>query len=124
VPVREGAERPPRVIVVEDDADIATLLAEILEAEGYAAVAVSDTVGIDGQLDPRPDLVVLDLRLTRGGAENILKSLRARGMGDVPVLLLSAASDLAQRAHELGVKSYLAKPFELEDLLVAVRSLV
>jgi DNA-binding response OmpR family regulator len=112
------------VIVVEDDGDIATLLSEILEAEGYATVAVNDAAGVAGELDPRPDLVVLDLRLTRDGAETILKSLRARDMGDVPVLILSAANDLPQRARELGVKSYLAKPFELEDLLVLVRSLV
>ena len=112
------------MIVVEDDSDIATLLSEILEAEGYAPVAVSDATGINAHLDPRPDLVVLDLRLTRDGADHILKSLRARGMGDVPVLLLSAASDLPQRARELGVKSYLAKPFELEELLVLIHSLV
>jgi DNA-binding response OmpR family regulator len=112
------------VLVVEDDSEIGTILSEILEAEGYAPVVVSDAAGVNGQLDPRPDLVVLDLRLTRDGAEHILKSLRARDMGDVPVLLLSAVSDLAERARELGVKSYLAKPFELEDLLVKVRSLV
>ena len=57
------------MIVVEDDSDIATLLSEILEAEGYAPVAVSDAAGINVHLDPRPDLVVLDLRLTRDGAE-------------------------------------------------------
>ena len=112
------------MIVVEDDSDIATLLSEILEAEGYVPVAVSDAAGINVHLDPRPDLVVLDLRLTRDGADHILKSLRARGMVDVPVLLLSAASDLPQRARELGVKSYLAKPFELEELLVLIHSLV
>ena len=72
------------MIVVEDDSDIATLLSEILEAEGYAPIAVSDAEGVGGNLDPRPDLVVLDLRLTGGGAEHILKNLRARGMGDVP----------------------------------------
>jgi DNA-binding response OmpR family regulator len=116
--------RPRRVLVVEDDGDIATILSEILAAEGYAPVAVSDAAGVDGQLDQRPDLVVLDLRLTRDGAENILKSLRSRDMGDVPVLLLSAASDLPERARELGVRSYLAKPFELDHLLVIVRSLV
>jgi len=112
------------VLVVEDDDDIASLLTEILETEGYAPVAVSDSVALDGQLDPRPDLVVLDLRLTRDGAEHILTSLRARGMGDVPVLLLSAASDLAERARALGVTAYVAKPFELNELLVAVRRLV
>jgi DNA-binding response OmpR family regulator len=112
------------VLVVEDDVDIASLLTDILETEGYAPTAVSDSVGLDGELDRRPDLVVLDLRLTRGGAEHILKALRARGMADVPVLLLSAASDLPERARELGVASYLSKPFELDELLVRVRGLV
>jgi len=111
------------VLVVEDDSDIASLLSEILETEGYAPVAVSDNTDIDDQLDPRPDLVVLDLRLSRGSAEQILATLRARGMGDVPVLLLSAAGDLPERARTLGVSAYLAKPFELEELLVIVRGL-
>ena len=112
------------MLVVEDDTDIASLLSEILENEGYAAVAVSDNDDLEGQLDQRPDLIVLDLRLSRGGAEQILESLRARGMGDVPVVLLSAAGDLPERAKELGVSAYLAKPFELEELLVVVRRFV
>jgi DNA-binding response OmpR family regulator len=112
------------VLVVEDDSDIASLLAEILESEGYAPVAVTDGADLDAQLAERPDLVVLDLRLTRGSADNILSKLRARGMGDVPVLLLSAAGDLEQRARALGVKAYLAKPFEVEELLGVVRGLV
>jgi DNA-binding response OmpR family regulator len=66
---------------------------------------------------------VLDLRLMRGTADEILGALRDRGMGDVPILLLSAATDLPERARALGIRSYLAKPFELEELLVAVRSL-
>jgi DNA-binding response OmpR family regulator len=119
----KGTERRRRVLVVEDDSDIASLLSEILETEGYAPVAFSDPSDLEVQLDPPPDLVVLDLRLTRGGAEQILTVLRARGLGDVPVLLLSAATDLAERARDLGVTSYLGKPFELEELLVIVRRL-
>ena len=64
---------------------------------------------------------MLDLRLTRGSADQILQTVRARGLGDVPVVLLSAAGDLAERADELGVNAYVAKPFELEELLVVVR---
>ena len=120
----EGTQRRPRVIVVEDDGDIASLLTDILETEGYASVAVSDSTTLDGELDRRPDLVVLDLRLTRGGAEHILTALRARDMGDVPILLLSAASDLPDRARELGITQFLAKPFELDDLLVTIRRMV
>ena len=117
----DGDNRRRRVLVVEDDSDIASLLSEILENEGYAAVAVSDNDDLRSQLDPRPDLIVLDLRLTRGSADQILQSVRARGMGDVPVVLLSAAGDLPERAKELAVSAYLAKPFELEELLVVVR---
>jgi DNA-binding response OmpR family regulator len=122
--VREGSEQRRRVVVVEDDSDIASLLTDILETEGYAAIAVTDSRDLDRQLDPRPDLIVLDLRLTRGGAEQILTVVRARGLGDVPVLLLSAASDLPDRAQALGVTSFLAKPFELDELLGIVRDLV
>jgi DNA-binding response OmpR family regulator len=112
------------VIVVEDDGDIAALLTDILETEGYGSVAVSDSTTLNIQLDRRPDLVVLDLRLARGGADSILTSLSARGMADVPILLLSAATDLPARARELGIARYLAKPFELEDFLVIVRAMV
>ena len=122
--VTEGTEQRRRVIVVEDDSDIASLLTDILETDGYAAVAVSDSVALEHALDRRPDLVVLDLRLTRGGADRILESLRARDMGDVPILLLSAASDLPDRARELGVAQYLAKPFELDELLITIRRMV
>lgn len=111
-------------MIVEDDSDIASLLTDILETEGYAPVAVPDSSALDDQLDPRPALIVLDLRLTRGGADQILSSLQLRGMGDVPILLLSAATDLPERARALGIKTYLAKPFELDELLVVVRSLV
>jgi DNA-binding response OmpR family regulator len=121
--VKDG-DRRRRVLVVEDDSDIASLLSEILENEGYAAVAVSDNEDLGGQLDPPPDLIVLDLRLSRGGAEQVLQSVRARGMGNVPVLLLSAAGNLEERARELGVSAYLAKPFELEQFIVIVRRFV
>ena len=112
------------MIVVEDDGDIAAMLTDILETEGYAPVAVSDSTALTGQLDRRPDLVVLDLRLARGGPDSILKSLRERKMDDVPILLLSAANDLPQRARELGVARYLAKPFELQEFLVIVGEMV
>jgi DNA-binding response OmpR family regulator len=122
--VTDATERRRRVLVVENDSDIASLLMEILETDGYAPIVVSDSAALGGQLDARPDLVVLDLRLARDAAEHILATLHARGMADVPVLLLSAANDLPERARELGVNSYLAKPFELEELLVVVRGLV
>jgi DNA-binding response OmpR family regulator len=123
--VRDGAaDERQRVVVVEDDADIAAMLMDVLAAEGFAPATVSDAADLEGELAQRPDLIVLDLRLTRGGAESIMRSLNARGMSDVPILLLSAASDLPDRARELGVTSFLAKPFELDAFVVLVRRLL
>jgi two-component system OmpR family response regulator len=124
MPVTEGTKRRRRIVVVEDDGDIAALLTDILETEGYAPVVVSDAATLNSELDRRPDLIVLDLRLARDGADHMLRCLRERAMGDVPVLLLSAASDLPERARELGVTRYLAKPFEIEELLGIVRDMV
>lgn len=122
--VRDGTDRRRRVVVVEDDEDIAALLTDILDSEGFAPAAVSDAAGLNEELAQRPDLIVLDLRLSRGGAESVLSSLQSRGMADVPILLLSAASDLPDRAKELGVTSFLAKPFELEDFVITVRRML
>src|SRR5437773_2656441 len=72
--MREETERRVRVLVVEDDSDIATLLSDILEAEGYVPLSVSDATGVNEKLDPPPDLVVLDLRLTRAGGTAISRS--------------------------------------------------
>ena len=120
----EGEALRRRVVIVEDDSDIASLLTDILDTEGYAPVAVGEASRLVAELEPRPALIVLDLRLTRGGADEILVALRERGMGDVPILLLSASTDLPERARALGIAAYLAKPFELDELLVAVRRLV
>lgn len=111
-------------MIVEDDSDIASLLTDILDTEGYAPVAVGEASRLVEELEPRPALIVLDLRLARGTADQILEALRDRGMGDVPILLLSAATDLPERARALGIPSYLAKPFEIDELLVAVRRLI
>jgi DNA-binding response OmpR family regulator len=122
--VAEAAGRGARVLIVEDDLDISSLLREVFESEGYAAVTALDARDLDGSLDSPPALVLLDLRLGNGDADDVIKRLRARGLGDVPVLVLSAAPDLAERARKLGAAAYLAKPFELDELLAICRRLM
>ncbi len=114
-----------RVLVVEDDAEIADVLRRSLRQEGYDVKTSAD--GIDA-LDVAsgfvPDLVVLDLGLPRLDGIEVCKRLRAEG--DVPILMLTARAEIEDRVDGLdsGADDYLAKPFERQELLARIRALL
>jgi len=114
-----------RVLVVEDDAEIADVLRRSLRQEGYEVKTSAD--GIDA-LDIAsgfvPDLVVLDLGLPRLDGIEVCKRLRAEG--DVPILMLTARAEIEDRVDGLdsGADDYLAKPFERQELLARIRALL
>ena len=114
-----------RVLVVEDDAEIADVLRRSLRQEGYEVKTSAD--GIDA-LDVAsgfvPDLVVLDLGLPRLDGIEVCKRLRAEG--DVPILMLTARAEIEDRVDGLdsGADDYLAKPFERQELLARIRALL
>ncbi|HWA52666.1 MAG TPA: response regulator transcription factor [Solirubrobacterales bacterium] len=114
-----------RVLVVEDDAEIADVLRRSLRQEGYEVKTSGD--GIDA-LDVAsgfvPDLVVLDLGLPRLDGIEVCRRLRAEG--DVPILMLTARAELEDRVDGLdsGADDYLAKPFERQELLARIRALL
>lgn len=112
----------PRVVVVEDDRDVATLVTEILNDEGFDAVTAGHHAAAADVERMHPRLLVLDLFRDLAGAGDLLASLRRGGSG-VPVVLLSAAQDVEAEARELGASAFLPKPFEIDDLIRACRGL-
>ena len=115
-----------RILIVEDEKRLAGTLAELLHRRGYAVDVSYDGVsGLDNARSGIYDLVLLDAMLPGLDGFTLLQQLRAGG-DTVPVLMLTARSDLSDRVQGLdcGADYYLTKPFEPEELLACVRSLL
>jgi two-component system response regulator MtrA len=115
-----------RVLVVEDNANLAFGLTRSLESEGYEVEAAEDGVrGFELARSTSPDLVVLDLMLPGMDGYTILKKLRAEGK-DVPVLILTARGEEADKVFgfRLGADDYVTKPFSLSELLARVQAIL
>ncbi len=114
-----------RILLVEDDRKIAKALESGLSAEGYfVSVSATGEDGFFAANEQRFDLILLDLMLPGRGGLEILKALRARGVG-VPVLILTAKDALDDRVAGLdaGADDYLIKPFAFPELLARIRAL-
>jgi DNA-binding response OmpR family regulator len=121
----DGALREGRVLVVEDDEEIATVLLRSLRGEGYDVRAAGDGVeALDVASGFSPDLVVLDLGLPRMDGIEVCRHLRSEG--DVSILMLTARADTEDRVGGLdsGADDYLVKPFERKELLARIRALL
>jgi two-component system response regulator MprA len=123
--VIDGHERQARVLIVEDDDDIAQVLQRSLRLEGYETRIVGDgEAALGAANDFVPDLVVLDLGLPKLDGMDVARRLRAAD--DVPILMLTARDALEARVEGLdaGADDYLVKPFERQELLARLRALL
>ncbi len=114
-----------RVLIVEDDVDIADVLRRSLRNEGYEVRTSADGVeALDVAAGFVPDLVVLDLGLP--GMDGVEVCRRLRSDGDVPILMLTARAETEDRVTGLdsGADDYLVKPFERRELLARIRALL
>jgi DNA-binding response OmpR family regulator len=118
-------DRPPRVLVVEDDEEIAQVLQRSLRMEGYEVRTSADGEAALTDADAfSPDLVILDLGLPKLDGIDVARTLRADG--DVPILMLTArdAVDARVAGLDAGADDYLVKPFERQELLARLRALL
>jgi len=114
-----------RVLVVEDDDNIAELLRLYLEKDGFAvAIAENGAVGVAEFERFKPDLVLLDIMLPVMDGWAVCKELRTTS--NVPIIMLTAKGDTLDKVTglEMGADDYIIKPFEVSELLARVHAVM
>jgi DNA-binding response OmpR family regulator len=113
------------VLVVEDEASLASTLSYNLRKNGFNVVSANDGVeGLRAARRDRPDVIVLDLMLPKMDGLEVCRRVRAES--DVPILMLTAKSEELDKVVglEMGADDYLAKPFSMRELMARVRALL
>lgn len=119
------ADSAPRILVVDDDANVSEVVSRYLLREGFSVEVVGDgRTALDRALADPPDLVVLDLMLP--GIDGLEVCRRLRALAPVPVIMLTARSDESDRVIglELGADDYITKPFSPKELVARVRAVL
>jgi two-component system, OmpR family, response regulator MprA len=117
-----------RILVVDDDRSLRRAVTRALELEGYEVENATDGVQAVAFFDeaggPEPDLVVLDILMPN--LDGLAACRTIRGKSDVPILMLTARSEIDERVEglEAGADDYLAKPFAVVELIARVRALL
>lgn len=113
-----------KLLLVEDDADVAGALAEVLREAGHAVrVAPDGMQGLRWAAEDPPELILLDVEMPALDGPSMLRRMAVddRGLEQIPVALVSGAHRVDRIASELGTPYFLVKPFRLQEALALIR---
>ncbi len=114
------------ILLVEDDFDVARNVCEYFEADGHVVEWAPDgLIGLECATREARDVIILDIALPRLSGLELCKRLRELGFATVPILMLTARSDVPDKvtAFDYGADDYVVKPFALEELAGRLRAL-
>ncbi len=125
---REERPQPARILVVDDDPEILTILGQTLSRAGYDVAAAEDgQTGLSKVYSEAPDLLILDIKMPGMNGYEVIRRIRGtRRLANLPILVLTASETEEQRdkALALGATEYLTKPFSAEVLLAEITRLI
>ncbi|MBC8033072.1 MAG: response regulator [Chitinophagaceae bacterium] len=115
-----------KVIVCDDDPDILDAIVRLLELEGLTAIGVRNSAQLYQEIDEhRPDLLIVDLWMPQFNGEDIIRHIKSHPERSKMAILLISASMIGDRVGaQAGADAFLAKPFEMEELIAISKSLI
>lgn len=110
-----------RVLIVEDEPDVADLVADVLGLEGFEARVASGETALNDALAFEPDVVLLDLMMPVVDGFEVARRLNGNARTKaLPIVVMTAMHDASARAAEIGTTLWLAKPFDIGELIDTV----
>lgn len=110
------------ILVIDDDTDLCELMSIILSKEGYKVKTMRHFNSLNGA--PLPDLIILDVLFAGKDGRTICKQLKESAeTRHIPVLMYSAGTNLEQDAKNAGAEDFIAKPFEIKELVRKIKDL-
>jgi len=117
-----------KILIIEDDKNMVSTLTSLLQIKGFEVISAYDGYeGIYKAQKQSPNLVILDLRLPGLPGEEICKELKKDNKsGNLPIIMISAKGQESDRVvgKVIGADYYITKPFDMDDLIVKIRSLI
>ena len=118
-------QKPKTVLVVDDDQDLLSLLAFLLESEGlHVETATDGRQALNVVARHMPNLIVLDMKMPVMDGWEFARQFRAKHDNAAPIVVLTAYEDAKKRAEEIGAAGWIGKPFDLDYLLSVVHKFV
>lgn len=113
-----------KIMIADDDPGIVDAIEMLLEFEGYQVSSTFDGSTVLDMKMELPDLLLLDIWMSGEDGRDICKKLKQiEATKNIPVIMVSASKDIKESALAAGADDFLAKPFEMNDLLTKIRTL-
>lgn len=110
-----------RVLIVEDEQDVAELVADVLDLEGFEPRLASGETAVDEALHFQPDVILLDLMMPVVDGFEVARRLdKNDATRNIPIVVMTAMHDASSRAAQVGTEHVLAKPFDITELVEIV----
>lgn len=116
---------PKKVLIIEDDSDISELMEIVVKNEGYSVDVFQDLDNIEKEITKhKPDLIIMDLTIGSTDSTIYVKKLKKNKLTmHIPIIIVSAKTSLQEAYIHTKADAYLAKPFDIKDLVGMIKKL-